>query len=219
MKTLTHLSSWLVTLLLPLALTFLGLRLVLTHAFLEVEYRLPGFPADDYGFNLQDRLHWSKLSWDYLLNSAGPSFLGDLTLPDGSAAFNEREVSHMQDVKGVIQPVMRIGYASWFLVLAIGLWAQLGGWWREYVRGIWRGGWLTVGLIGAIGLFAALSFWQFFTFVHTLFFSGDSWIFLYSDTLIRTFPLFFWEVAFLFPIVLDLLAGLALGLGLRRKSK
>ena len=60
MKTLARILSWLVTILLPVALTFLGLRLLLTHAFPEIEYRMPGFPADDYGFTLQDRLHWSK---------------------------------------------------------------------------------------------------------------------------------------------------------------
>jgi integral membrane protein (TIGR01906 family) len=219
MKTLSRILAWLITFLLPLALTFLGLRLVLTHTFLEVEYRTPGFPVDDYGFTLQDRLDWSKISWDYLLNNADISFLGNLTFPDGSALFNERELSHMQDVKKVVQPVLWIGYAVWFLVLGIGLWARFGGWWSEYVHGIRRGGWLTVGLVTVIGISAAMSFWQFFTFVHELFFTGDSWLFLYSDTLIRLFPLPFWQAAFLFPPVLAVLGGLVLGLALRPKSK
>ena len=71
MKLLYRILAWLITLLLPLALTFLGLRLLFTQAFLEVEYRTPGFPADDYGFKLQDRLKWSKVSVDYLVNNAG----------------------------------------------------------------------------------------------------------------------------------------------------
>jgi integral membrane protein (TIGR01906 family) len=219
MKTLSRILAWLITFLLPLALTFLGLRLLLTHAFLEVEYRTPGFPVDDYGFTLQDRLHWSKTSVDYLLNNADISFLGNLTFPDGSALFNERELSHMQDVKKVVQPVLWIGYAVWFLVLGLGLWARFGGWWPEYVRGLRRGGWLTLGLVAAIGIFAGISFWQFFTVFHELFFTGDSWLFLYSDTLIRLFPLPFWEDAFLFAGVVDVLGGLALGLTLRPKSK
>jgi integral membrane protein (TIGR01906 family) len=219
MKTFYRILAWLVTILLPLALTFLGLRLVLTHAFLEIEYRTPGFPADDYGFTIQDRLHWSKISWDYLLNNSDISFLGNLKFPDGSSFFNERELSHMSDVKGVIQPVLWIGYGSWLFMLGMGLWARFGGWWTEFVRGIRRGGWLTVGLVAAIGTFAALSFWQFFTLVHKIFFSGNSWLFLYSDSLIRLFPLPFWEMAFLFPIALDVAGGLALGLGLRPKPK
>lgn len=219
MKILSRSLSWLVTLLVPLVLTFLGFRLVLTHAFLDVEYRIPGFPPDEYGFTLQDRLHWSKISWDYLLNGSSISFLGDLTFPDGAPLFNERELSHMQDVKRVIQPALWTGYAGCFLALALGAWAYLGGWRREYLAGVRRGGWLTVGIIAIIGLFAAISFWQFFTLVHKLFFTGDTWLFFTSDTLIRLFPLLFWEVAFLFPIALDLLGGLALGLGLRLKAK
>jgi integral membrane protein (TIGR01906 family) len=219
MKTLSRILSWLVTILLPVALTFLGMRLVLTHAFLEVEYHTPGFPADTYGFSMQDRLHWSGKAWDYLLNNADISFLGNLTFPYGSALFNERELSHMQDVKKVIQPALWIGFAACFIILGLGAWAFFAGRQREYLRGIWRGGWLTVGLVAAIGLFAAVSFWQFFTFVHELFFSGNSWLFLFSDTLIRLFPLPFWEEAFLFPIVLDVVCGLALALGLRTKLK
>jgi integral membrane protein (TIGR01906 family) len=219
MKTIYHILSWLVTILLPVALTFLGLRLLLTHAFLEVEYRTPDFPADEYGFTLQERLHWSRISVDYLLNAADISFLGNLSFSDGSPLFNERELSHMHDVKKVVQPVLWTGYAVWFLILGIGLWARFGGWWLEYVRSIRRGGWLTVGLVTAIGIFAGISFWQFFTVFHELFFTGDSWLFLYSDTLIRLFPVRFWQDAFLFAGILDLLGGLALGLGLRPKSK
>jgi integral membrane protein (TIGR01906 family) len=219
MKLLYRILAWLVTLLLPLALTFLGQRLLLTHAFLEVEYRTPGFPADDYGFNLQDRLKWSKVSVDYLLNNADISFLGNQTFPDGSALFNQRELSHMQDVKRVVKPVLWFGWATWFFVLAIGLWARFSGSWPEYLRGLRRGGWLAVGLVAIIGIFAGVSFWQFFSLFHELFFSGGSWLFEYSDTLIRLFPLPFWEDAFLFAGVLDVLGGLALGLGLGPKAR
>ena len=219
MKTLFRIFSWLITILLPLALTFLGLRLLLTHAFLEVEYRIPGFPADDYGFKLQDRLQWSKISIDYLLNNADISFLGNRTFPDGTALFNERELSHMQDVKKVVQPVLWIGYATWLIGIGMTVWARFGGGWPEVLRGFQRGGWLTVGLVVVIGVFAGVSFWQFFTLFHDLFFTSGSWQFQYSDTLIRLFPLPFWQDAFLFAGVLDIAGGLALGLGLRPKAK
>jgi hypothetical protein len=158
MKIIYRIIAWLVTILLPLAITFLGARLVLTHAFLEIDYHTPGFPADPYGFTLQDRLRWSKISWDYLLNNADISFLGNLKFPDGSPLFNERELSHMQDVKGVIQPGLKVAYGVWFFMLAIGLWARFGGWWPEYLRGIRRGAWLMVALLVIIGVFAALDF-------------------------------------------------------------
>jgi len=217
MKNLYRILSWSMTILLPFVLSFVGLRLILTHAFLEIEYHLPGFPPDDYGFTLQDRLHWSKLSWDYILNNADISFLGDLTFPDGTPLFNERELSHMHDVKGVVQPSLWVGYGICLFMLGVAAWARWGGWWQEYVRGIRRGGWVTLGLVALLGILGATSFWQFFTIFHELFFKGNTWLFLYSDTLIRLFPLPFWEFAFLFVGLLDVAAGLTLALSLRSR--
>jgi integral membrane protein (TIGR01906 family) len=217
MKSFHKVLGWFVTFLLPVGMTFLGVRLLLTHAFPEIEYRMPGFPVDEYGFTLQERLQWSKTSIDYLINNAGISFLSDLVFPGGTPLFNERELSHMQDVKNVVQPVLKIGYGIWFLILGFGLWARFGGWWPEYVSGNWRGGWLAVGLVVVIGILAAISFWQFFTLFHGLFFTSDSWQFQFSDTLIRLFPMRFWQDAFLFVGVLDVLGGLAMGLGLLSK--
>jgi integral membrane protein (TIGR01906 family) len=200
-------------------LTFLGARLVLTHTFLQLEYHMPGFPPDTYGFSLQDRVYWSQIAWDYMLNSADISYLGDLKFPDGSPLYNDRELSHMYDVKNVVQPSLWLGYTVCFLLLILAIWARWGGWWPEYVRGVWRGGWLAVGMVAVIGIFAGISFWQFFTVLHELFFTGDSWLFLYSDTLIRLFPMRFWQDAFLFVGAMDALGGLALGLGLLPKRK
>jgi integral membrane protein (TIGR01906 family) len=218
MKIVRSIFSWLVTLLVPLALTFLGLRLMLTHAFLQLEYRVPGFPADTYGFTQADRLHWAPYAVDYLINNAGISYLGDLTFAGGNPLFNERELSHMHDVKNVVRPSLLIGYLSWVVLLAVALSAWFGKWSFEYLRGLKRGGWLTVGLVVAIGLFAAISFDTFFTEFHALFFVGNSWQFYYSDTLIRLFPMRFWSDAFLYAGVLALAIGLALGLGLRPKA-
>jgi integral membrane protein (TIGR01906 family) len=219
MKTLEKILSWVVTILLPVALTFIGVRILLTHAFPEIEYRLPGFPADEYGFTLQDRLQWSKISIDYLINGQDISFLGDLTFPDGSPLFNSRELSHMLDVKNVVQPALWVGYGIWFIMIALGFWAYFAGWWSQFIRGIWRGGWLTVGLVAGFGALAAISFWQFFTVFHELFFTGNTWQFLYSDTLIRLFPMRFWQDAFLFAGMVDVGCGLSLGLALLSKRK
>jgi hypothetical protein len=42
-------------------------------------------------------------------------------------------------------------------------------------------------------------------------------LFLFSDTLIRLFPLRFWQDAFLLAALIALGGGIALGLGLRTK--
>lgn len=79
-----------------------------------------------------------------------------------------------------------------------------------------------IGLAVAIGLTVIVGiaidpnvFWNFFAAFHHLFFKGDSWIFLYSDTLIRLFPIRFWQDAFLLAALISLGGGIALALGLR----
>jgi len=209
---LAALLSWVVTLLTPVVLILLGIRILLMPVFPRIEYRMPGFPADDYGFNLQDRLRWSDYSVRYLLNNAGISYLGGLQFDDGSPVFNPRELSHMHDVKGVVQGALGLLYISLAALIGLGLYAWFGGWRPSFLRGLSRGGWLTIGLIVGVGLFGAVSFWNFFTFFHGLFFSGDTWLFDYSDTLIRLFPIRFWQDVFIFVLGFALLGGVLLGL-------
>src|SRR5437016_14186572 len=76
----------LLILLIPIFLTLANVRLLLTPAFPEIEYNLPGFPDDPYGFTKDDRLKWSKTAIDYLLNDQGIAFLGTLRFPEGQTA-------------------------------------------------------------------------------------------------------------------------------------
>lgn len=214
--------SWLVSLLVPLALIGLGLRVLLTPFFLQVEYNMPYFPPDEYGFTKEDRLKWAPYALEYLVNSEDISYLGNLKFDDGSPLYNERELSHMEDVKRVTQGALNVWYISLALLTLFGIWSWRGGWTQAYRQGLRRGGWLMVGLAGAVGLIVvagiAISpdvFWNFFAGFHALFFEGDSWLFLYSDTLIRLFPLRFWQDAFLWAAVIALGGGVALGLGLK----
>ncbi len=94
-----NILSWLVAILVPLALIGLGLRVLLTPLFLQIEYNMPYFPPDEYGFTKEDRLKWAPYALDYLVNSADISYLGDLKFDDGTPLYNERELSHMEDVK------------------------------------------------------------------------------------------------------------------------
>ena len=199
---LSLLLSWLVTILVPLALLMLGVRLLMTPLFLEAEYRMPGFPEDSYGFTLQDRLEWSKPSVEYLLNGESVDFLAKLQFDNGKPIYNERELSHMADVKNVVQKLLKTWIVDLVLLALLGVWAWRGNWLEDYLWGWKRGGLLTAGLLIAMAAFAAVSFWQFFTWFHSLFFSGDTWLFEFSDTLIRLFPIRFWEDAFLWAAVI-----------------
>jgi integral membrane protein (TIGR01906 family) len=200
--------AWLVTLLMPIALALLAVRLVLNPLFVRFEYSTPGFPDDPFGFTRQERLHWSRIALDYLLNSEGINFLGDLRFDNGQPVYNERELRHMLDVKNVLTAALNVWYLSLAILLVLGVWAWRGRWWTEFRRGVSRGGWLTVILIAAIILFVLFGFDVFFVAFHRIFFEGNSWLFLYSDTLIRLFPERFWQIVFL--VVGSLAAGLGL---------
>ncbi len=218
-KKVTVFLSWLVAILVPLALVMLAARLLMTPLFLQVEYRLPGFPEDTYGFTMQDRLQWSQPSVEYLVNSAGIEYLADLKFADGKPIYNERELSHMSDVKGVVQRLLTYWYVDLAALLLLGLWAWRGGWMDAYLVGLRQGGFFTAVVLLGLAGFAAISFWQFFSWFHSLFFSGDSWLFEFSDTLIRLFPLRFWQDAVLFIVGFSILAGLGLGFGLKPRAK
>ena len=223
---LTPLFSYLVTLLTPIFLLGLALRILLTPLFYNVEYRLPWFPPDTYGFTQADRLRLAPYAVSYLLNNEDISYLGDLTFEDGSLLYNERELSHMHDVKVVTKGALRVWYGVVVLMAMLGALAWYGKlrrhgagkWWQAFRAGLRRGGWLLIGLVVAIGLFGAIAFWQLFTLFHGLFFEGDTWLFEYSDTLIRLFPIRFWQDAFLWAGVISVGGALGLALGLKDKS-
>jgi integral membrane protein (TIGR01906 family) len=210
------LFGWLTALLVPFALLGLGLRLLMTPAFLQIEYRMPGFPEDAYGFTQQDRLRWAPYALNYLTNDADISYLGNLTFDDGQPLFNERELRHMLDVKQLTRVVLRFWLLDLSLLALLGLGAWLIDRLPDYRLGLSRGGWLTVGLVATVLVLVAVNFEQLFTQFHRLFFEGDTWLFYFSDTLIRLFPMRFWQDCFIFTGAFSLLSGLGLGLGLKR---
>jgi integral membrane protein (TIGR01906 family) len=193
--------------LLPLALFLTVLRLILSSVFVQLAYRVPGFPDDSYGFSVEDRLHWAELSRSYLLNDAGIAYLGDLTFPDGDPLFNARELQHMEDVKNLAQFAVGLwlGAGALVLILIVGLMA--GGRTDLVAFAIHWGGRATLLLIGALGLLALFAYPLVFVGFHRIFFEGDSWLFLYSDTLIRLFPERFWEQVFAVLIGTTILLG------------
>ncbi len=207
--------SWIITLLTPFVLIMTSIRILISHLFLELEYRAPGFPADPYGFTLADRLKWGELSVDYLLNKAGISFLADLRFADGTPIYNARELSHMHDVKILVQTtlglwVMALGILVVFA--AIAFWRK---WGRDYLQGLSRGGWLTIGLLALVLVGVAVSFRGLFTEFHRIFFTGDTWLFYYSDTLIRLFPMRLWQDAFILLGIICIVGGLICAIVLR----
>lgn len=219
-----NILSYLVSLLTPIILIGIAVRILLSPLYYTVEYNMPYFPADDYGFTKEDRLHWAPYAVTYLTNGSNISYLGNLKFEDGKSLYNERELSHMADVKNVVQGALRTLYISTAILLTLALIAYRAGWINDFINGLRRGGWWMIGLAVTLGLISGVGillnpdvFWEFFTLFHKVFFKGDSWLFYFSDTLIRLFPMRFWEDAFLAAAIISLGGGLALALGLKSK--
>jgi integral membrane protein (TIGR01906 family) len=187
--------EWLLRLYLTLAFPFLVVmifvRIIMSPLFPQFEYNRPDFPADYYGFTVQDRLNFAPFAIQYLLNGDDVSFLGNLHFPDGSDMYNTRELHHMRDVKVFTQYAFAAAFIGGIIALLIIYFL-----WRSNRAALYaallNGSRLTIGLILAIVIIAVTSWETFFAAFHGLFFAGGTWQFEYSDTLIRLFPEQFW---------------------------
>lgn len=184
---------WLLALTLPIVLLSLNLRLVTGHWFVRWEYGRPGFPPDPFGLSTAERIRLATVCQDFLASNADISLLADLELPNGEPAFNERELRHMVDVQAVYYGLTIAGIVSgliWIAAVAVSLASNRV---RENIpAALVRGSMTTLVLLALVGGFMIVSWGQFFDAFHRLFFSGNTWIFPNSDTLIRLFPIRFW---------------------------
>lgn len=185
----------LIVLAVPVVLTMTMVRLLTLPWYPAWEYRRPGFPADPLGMSESERLRLAAATVRFLNVPWQTDSLKDLQLPDGTPAYNGRELGHMDDVKCVYNALTLTA-----LVVLVG--AILSGWRLrqagkrcEAFASLQQGGVLTLLALISLAVWMLVAFSQFFTFFHSLFFQPGTWVFSYSDTLIRLFPLQFWEDA------------------------
>lgn len=194
----------------PFFFLLLGIHLLIWTAqvWVPLEYRLPGFPADRYGFSYEQRVRWSEVDISYLVSGDTIAFFDDYYLESGEPMHNPRELRHMEDVKQLID-ASRIALG----VLAV---AVLGGHLYMGLRhgrseagmSMMAGGRLTLLLMIVLGGGIAVSFNSLFVGFHHIFFTGDTWLFSYSDTFIRLYPERFWLDAFVYIVLLTLIQAL-----------
>lgn len=212
MKRLFFVLGIFVTILIPFFLIMTSARVIMNPLFLDYEYNLSNFPPDEFGFTTQDRLHWGKISLNYLFNREGIGFLQDLKFNDGTALYNDRELSHMLDVKVLIQAALKVWYAIIAFLLLVWIFAQIIHARKEFWKAVSFGGWLTIFLI-LLGLAAILiNFDALFQNFHAIFFKADTWLFYINDTLIRLFPEKLWSDAFTFVGVFTLVGAVLCGI-------
>jgi integral membrane protein (TIGR01906 family) len=131
--------------------------------------------------------------------------------------FNERELSHMEDVQALIRAIFRIqelalGYVVlYLLILLIGFAIQRRAFPALAGRVLALGGGLTVALFVALGALALVDFSELFLQFHLVSFANDLWLLdPERDYLIRLFPQGFFQDAALRIAALTVLQALAI---------
>ncbi len=208
MKVLASIVRILLVIAVPVFIVTATVRLVVSPTYLQYEYTLPGFPPDAYGFTTQDRLHWGTITFDFFWTNNPVSYFDQFKLPDGSPLYNARELSHMHDVKVLADDLVIVLVAVIILIILTGLVAWRIKALRSYFTSLSRGGWLMLSIVALILVGVLFAFNGFFTEFHHIFFVGDSWLFYYSDTFIRLFPMQFWQDLFIVGGVICFILGL-----------
>lgn len=195
------------TLLVPILIITTAVRLLATDQYLAFEYGRASFPPDPFGFSNRQRFILASTNFHYVRAHLPNDEISKQTL-NGIPVYNPREVSHMADVQVVFQSILRVWWVAFILIPLTGfvLWQK--GEKKVLASAIQTGGFVTSGLILSIALLALFA-WQFwFNTFHLFFFEPGSWLFSYSDTLIRLFPVEFWFDATLMISILSLIGGL-----------
>jgi integral membrane protein (TIGR01906 family) len=215
-KLLLTIIRWLVVLAMPFFLGLGTIRLVIAWDYPGFEYRriLP----DQFGFTPEERLSLAHGTLEYLRRPEPAEevifMLEELRLPGSDEPlYNEREISHMLDVKLVADAMKRIVWITG-LIVVIGLTflllrpeTRLFGW-----RTLMYGGLATVIALAALAVFILIAWNTFFVQFHQLLFPAGTWTFAYTDSLIRLFPEQFWFDIGVIVTVGTLLQGIAVTL-------
>lgn len=128
--------------------------------------------------------------------------------------YNEREVHHMRDVKGLVRGVYWVAAVTFlFMIVVKGAGYYLCRWNFTWPMARWGlyGGLLTLGIVAVVGLFALVGFDSLFLLFHQVSFTNDLWqLDPRTDYLLIMFPQGFWFDATLRVALTTILGAVAL---------
>ncbi len=194
---------------LPFFVLLGSVRLLAGDQNLAFEYGKSDFPPDPYGFTPSQRLTIASANLRFVRENLAIDALASQVL-NGEPVYMSRELSHMLDVQKVYQSVWHVWQVIILLTLLTGFLL-----WRfsdhsTLPSAIQAGGLLTSGLTLGLGLSAIVAWRGWFAAFHQIFFAPGSWLFEYSDTLIRLFPIKFWFDSALTLLGVSFIEGLLL---------
>lgn len=170
-------------------------RVLANDWFVRHELGRGSFPADRYGLRGPERLDLALTGLRSIRpESDGIVLLERAALPDGSPAFDSRELRHMADVRSRLGVAFAAQLAALALLAALTAALFRSQRWRTVVpRGLLYGSLATLGVAALAVPVILLGFDGFFLRFHQLFFSGATWRFSETDTLLRIYPEAFWQ--------------------------
>ncbi len=139
--------------------------------------------------------------------NSGEEYTSLTVIKDGEpfVLFNQREVAHLKDVKGLIWLEYRVLLGTLIYVLgyaAVSLWWRRKRYWRRLAWGVVGGDSITLVLMLALGLGTLFNFDQLFLQFHFISFTNELWqLDPTKDYLIMLFPQGFWFDATLFCVL------------------
>jgi integral membrane protein (TIGR01906 family) len=188
--------------------------------FVHAQYSVPGFPADSHGLNDQERTDLAVTGIRAVRpGSDGVEKLREARLPSSDLAFEEREIQHMADVRGLVAGFLTVWAVALVLTVAAALGLRQLGAPGSVGSALVAGAFLTVAAMALVGLIMLINFEVFFDGFHGVFFEGDSWRFNSSYILRQLYPDFFWGVASGTMAALVVLQAVALVAGFRPRGR
>jgi len=192
--------AFLLVLIFPYISVGIAVRLAFTEAFVEWEYGREGFPKDRWGMSDEERLKLAKAGLRAVLSDEGFEEFRKMRLKNGHRAFTPREVKHMRDVKRLLEVYFPSVY-----ILGV-LWV-LGVFYLREAKVLIFSGLFNMFLIVFLSLLVFSNYERAFEVFHVYVFDPYSWRFRDWDTLIRIYPMKFWEDATVFVGVVSFLIG------------
>jgi len=189
-------------------------RVLATDTFVRHEIDRGGLSPDRYGLTTPERRRLALTGLHSILpGSEGIVLLQRAMLPNGSTAFDARELRHMRDVRVRLGAAYRgqLVVLVALLFLAVALFRSRR--WRSVVPwGLLIGSLLTIAIAVLAVPIILLGFDGFFLRFHEIFFSGETWRFSDTDTLLRIYPEGFWQDTAMLAAAMVVAQAVVLGL-------
>ena len=208
--------SWIPTALFVIAVPLFLVTAAVTWAFNSPGVYRTGFEkyhvSSTTGITDADLLQVSADIRSYFNSTQEPLEVRTRVFGVETELFNSREITHMRDVKRLVQGVYVVAALSALYLLAAVAWAVVRHRRRSAEvlarRFLW-GGSVTLALILAVGLFALVGFDTLFLKFHQLSFANDFWqLDSRTDNLVRLFPQDFWFDATIWVAIRAVVAAL-----------